>query len=243
MMQSNNTAAAFLDLFFSSQCMVCGEKSKNGDTDGICNSCLSQIGSISTPLCNRCGLPFIPEGGINHFCQKCLVSPPFFGIARAFSRYQGGLKEAIARFKYEEKIALGEKLGKLMAQVTYPDLTLDAYHLVMPVPLHPKRLRERGFNQSAILAQQVNRRCRTPVDLFSLRRHRATGSQVNLGLTERRRNVKGAFSLSNGKKVKNKSVLLVDDVYTSGATVNECAKVLLKAGAVRVDVLTLARAV
>jgi len=242
-MQLNSTVKAFLNLFFPHRCLMCGGKSSDRDTDGICSACLSQIVYISPPICNRCGFPFLPQGGSNHFCQECLVSPPFFGIARSLSKYEGEFKEAITRFKYKEKVTLGEKLGQLMAEVTYPDLSMDAYDLLIPVPLHPKRLRERGFNQAVLLAQQVSRRHRIPVDLFSLRRHRITESQVNLGLSERRRNVRGAFTFNIVKKLKDKSVLLIDDVYTSGATVNECARVLRKAGAVQVDVLTLARAV
>jgi ComF family protein len=241
-MQSYAKLKVFLDLLFSSQCIMCGEKRENGE-DGICHGCLSQIDYISSPLCQRCGLPFLPESGSDHFCQGCLTLPPSFGIARALAKYAGGLKEAITCFKYGDKITLGENLGRFMAKIPYPDLTLTTYNLLMPVPLHPKRLKERGFNQAVILASQMSRKYQIPLDSLSLRRNRPTESQINLNFKERRRNVRGAFEVKDRKKVKAKNVLLIDDVYTSGATVNECAKVLMKAGAARVDVLTLARAV
>lgn len=113
----------------------------------------------------------------------------------------------------------------------------------MPVPLHPKRLRWRGFNQSILLAREVSRAYSVPMDPFSLRRVRETPPQTELNEEERRRNVRGAFALAPGRSIERRNVLLVDDVYTSGATVNECVRTLRKSGARKVFVLTLARAV
>lgn len=242
-MQSRGKVKIFLDLLFSPQCMMCGKRIAEEGEDWICHACLSQIAYISSPFCPRCGLPFVPETGSNRFCQVCLTSPPPFGTARSLGKYEEGLKESIARFKYEGKIILGENLGRLMAKILYPDLILSTYDLFMPVPLHPKRLRERGFNQAVVLGDQLSRRYRVPLDSLNLRRNRTTESQIHLDFKERRRNVKGAFEVRDEEKVKGKSILLIDDVYTSGATVNECTKVLRKVGAERVDVLTLARAV
>ncbi len=115
--------------------------------------------------------------------------------------------------------------------------------LIVPVPLHPKRLRWRGFNQSLLLARQVSRAYGTPVDPFVVVRRRETPPQTQLTEEERRRNMRGAFAVNSGTPIKNKTILLVDDVYTSGATVNECSRVLRRAGAKAVYVLTLARAV
>ena len=117
-----------------------------------------------------------------------------------------------------------------------------AYHTVMPVPLHPKRLRARGFNQALSLAQLISRHYTISLDRYSLVRTRWTHSQVGLSERKRRENVRGAFSLIKGRNVYRKAILLVDDVYTSGSTVNECAKVLMNAGAQAVHILTLARA-
>jgi len=117
----------------------------------------------------------------------------------------------------------------------------DDRDVIIPVPLHPSRLRQRGFNQSALLAQEMSRMLCVPVDLFSLRKIRATPPQVGLTMKERTKNVKGTFHVINGDHVKGKKVLLVDDVFTTGATISECARALRKAGATSVDVLTLAR--
>jgi ComF family protein len=241
-MQSSGKIKIFFDLIFSPHCMICGKRIEDTRENWICPACLSQVAYISSPFCPRCGLPFVPETGSNHFCQVCLTSSPFFGTARALGKYEEGLKEAITKFKYQEKIILGENLGRLMAEILYPDLIPGTYDLFVPVPLHPKRLRERGFNQAAVLASQLSRWYQVPLDPLNLRRNRPTESQIHLDFKERRKNVKGAFSVKHEAKVNGKSILLIDDVYTSGATVNECAKVLRKAGAERVDVLTLARA-
>ena len=242
-MQSSSKLKIFFDLIFPPQCMMCGKRIEDGEEDGMCHGCLLQIPYISSPLCHRCGLPFLLETGSNHFCNDCLLSPPLFKTARALGKYEEGLKKVIALFKYEGKFNLGEGLGRLMARIPHTDLTMSSYDLFMPVPLHPKRLRERGFNQAVVLASQLSKRYQIPVDSMNLCRHRPTESQIHLSFNERRTNVKGAFGVNDKGKIKGKNILLIDDVYTSGATVNECAKVLIKAGAETVDVLTLARAV
>ena len=125
-------------------------------------------------------------------------------------------------------------------QEFFRDCSLDG---IVPVPLHPKRLRWRGFNQAVLLAREVGREWRLPMDPFVLRRSRNTSPQTQLPEEERRKNVRRAFEIAAEKSVKGKSLLLVDDVYTSGATVNECSRTLMRAGAKEVYVLTLARAV
>lgn len=137
---------------------------------------------------------------------------------------------------------LGKKLGEIMAVRSYY-LNFSEYELLIPVPLHPKKLKKRGFNQAAILAKEVSKRHQILLDLFSLCRNRDSESQTNLTYRERKDNVKDAFSVKLSSKIKGKNILLIDDVYTTGATVNECSKVLLRAGAKKVDVLTLARAI
>jgi len=122
-------------------------------------------------------------------------------------------------------------------------IDFKSYDFLIPVPLHFKRLRERGFNQALFLARYIGKRYGIPIDYMSLKRIKWESPQINLSKKERERNVKGVFSLSNKSRFKDKSILLIDDVYTSGATVNECARVLTKAERVRVDVLTLCRAV
>jgi competence protein ComFC len=149
----------------------------------------------------------------------------------------------LQKFKYGRKVSLGKPLGRLMARGCQEFLEASQIDLILPVPLHSKRLRWRGFNQSLLLARQVSRMYEAPVDPFLLYRNRETPPQTQLTEEERRKNVRGAFAINAGRTLKDRRVLLVDDVYTSGATVNECSRVLVRAGAREVYVLTLARTV
>jgi ComF family protein len=148
----------------------------------------------------------------------------------------------VHKFKYGRKVSLGKPLGRLMARGCEEFLSALRADLIVPVPLHPKRLRWRGFNQSVLLARQVSRAYATPMDLFVLARCRETPPQTQLSEEERRKNMRGAFAVNARTSIKEKTILLVDDVYTSGATVNECSRALRRAGAKGVYVLTLARA-
>lgn len=138
---------------------------------------------------------------------------------------------------------MAKPLGALMIDCYLDSIDFKSYDFLIPVPLHFKRLRERGFNQALSLARYIGKRYGTPIDYQSLKRIKWETPQINLSKEEREKNVKGVFSLSNKNRFKDKSILLIDDVYTSGATVNECARVLTKAETVSVDVLTLCRAV
>ena len=200
-----------------------------------------------SPLCSTCGAPFQTRADADHPCARCLQHPPRFGRARACTLYDAGdtgnhpLKSVIQQYKYNREAWLARPLAALL--VERAPFAVGAYDAVMPVPLHVQRLRWRGFNQAQFLAQPLARAANVTLDPHSLQRVRPTRPQVDLDETERRRNVAGAFRVARPQRVKGRSILLVDDVYTTGATVNECSSVLLHAGARRVDVLVLARAV
>lgn len=164
-------------------------------------------------------------------------------MARALGYYEGPLREAIHRWKYEEKYYLTHFFGERLAEGFYRYWKSDAVDLLIPVPLHPKRLRERGFNQALLLVKELSQQTKIPYARRVLRKSKLTPPQVRLSGEERERGVKNSFYVSKGEEVRGKSILLIDDVYTTGATVNECARVLLKTGAERVDVLTLAHAI
>lgn len=234
---------AFLDFFFPARCLICEKDIINTQPQGICESCLSSIRHISSPICLKCGIPFNSGIGRDHICGTCLTSRVYFTKARAVGFYEGVLQEAIHRLKYNRKTLLAKPLGAIMMSSHLDSIDFKSYDFLIPVPLHFKRLRERGFNQSLFLARSIGKRYEIPIDYMSLKRIKWESPQINLSREERERNVKGVFSLSNESGFRDKSILLVDDVYTSGATVNECARVLTKAGTVRVDVLTLCRAV
>ena len=164
-------------------------------------------------------------------------------MARAVGYYEGPLREAIHRWKYEEKnylsLFFGEKLAEGFCRYWDP----QSFDLIIPVPLHSKRLREQGFNQALLLVKELSRRTRIPYSKRLLQKRILTPPQVNLSGGEREKGVRGSFHIQRDEEIEGKSILLVDDVYTTGATVNECSKVLLKAGAERVDVLTIAHAI
>lgn len=235
--------AGLADLVFPPRCASCGGELEEGAPIPLCKGCRTGIGYIRSPLCTVCGEPFASDAEKDHPCGSCLVSPPPFRVARSLGRYDGNLMTMIHRLKYHEQSRLAAPLGRLLAGGDYPGLRLGETSLVIPVPLHLRRLRQRGFNQSLLLAKALGKRHGIPVDARSLRRPVASDPQVSLGRRERERNVRGVFAVEDAGRVKGMDVLLVDDVYTTGSTLKECARVLLRAGAREVSVLTLARSV
>ncbi|MEW6595858.1 MAG: ComF family protein [Thermodesulfobacteriota bacterium] len=229
---------AGLDLLFPPHCLGCGEGLASSLPPLFCPDCREKIIPLTPPFCSCCGRPLPDAAGQGHVCGRCLAKPPAFARARALLLYAGPVAEAIHRFKYQ-----GETCGLAtfahFHQSAPPDLA--ASDCILPVPLHKKRLRERGFNQAQLLAAALfpGQRQRLHPDL--LRRVRHTAPQTGMNGRERRRNLRGAFAVSRPEKIRGQRVLLVDDVYTTGSTVNECATILRRAGAAAVEVLTLAR--
>jgi ComF family protein len=187
----------------------------------------------------------------DHVCGECARHPKKFQVARASGVYKSGLIEIVHQFKYKGKIQLAKPLGALLFTECLHHWKKDAFDLILPVPLHKKRFRQRGFNQAYLLVNDWDnlsrerrlRPWRAAVETNVLVRSKKTAPQTGLNRADRLQNIKNAFKVHRPDIVKNKRVLLVDDVYTTGATVNECARVLVKNGAKRVDVLTLARAI
>jgi len=177
----------------------------------------------------------------SHLCEDCLRKRPFYHVAGAPYLYEGKVMEAVHRFKYSSKTYLGATLGSLLARFAEGWLPVSEDPLIMPVPLHPRKLRERGFNQSQLLARHVASEMGFELDFLSLRRIRYTLPQAGLKGPERRKNVRRAFELVHPKAPRGRTLVLVDDVATTGSTLNECARVLTRAGARRVICLVLAR--
>jgi len=230
-----------IDFIFPPICSICGKPFSSEKEVVMCTHCLSQIKYIGNPLCSKCGKPFYSEMLADHLCGDCLTGERYFNRARAMGYYDGILRKAIHLLKYKLKNNLAFSLGNLMADRMQSFLNGATYHLIIPVPLHTKRLRERGFNQALLLARLIGKKYKIPLNGCTLIRKRQTKPQVGLSEQDRKDNVKGSFLLLKGDKVLERDILLVDDVYTSGNTVEECSKVLIKAGAHKVDVLTLAR--
>ena len=235
------------DIIYPPRCVVCGRFLWKGPlvretrSAFFCPDCMADFHCVSSPLCPICGQPFASEVVEDHLCEDCLRKRPFYEAAWAPYRYEGAILKGIHRLKYGAKGFLADALGPLLAQFAKERLDGSQSVLIMPVPLHPKRLRERGFNQSLLLARHVSRCLHINLDFLSLRRVRYTPPQASLAKNERLQNVQGAFELKNPNAVKGRSVLLVDDVVTTGNTLNECARILRKAGAQKVFGLSLAR--
>jgi len=233
-----------LNLLYPPTCSGCGQPTERPD---FCRHCRKRIVTPSSPLCPTCGVPFQTRTDTDHPCARCLQHPPHFGCARACTIYAAAdssahpLKTVLQQYKYNRNVWLAAPLGALLLERT--PLAVDRYDIVLPVPLHVQRLRWRGFNQAQLLARPLADAVGVPLDPYALERVRPTRPQVELDEKERRQNVAGAFRVVQPQAVAGRRVLLVDDVYTTGATVDECSRVLLRAGARSVDVLALARAV
>jgi ComF family protein len=211
----------------------------------VCQDCLSAIDRLHEPLCTVCGIPIDASRNESRCGQGCNASPPAFTQARAISRYRADDEERapipsiIRRHKYGRDQSLTHALAECLGEPM--PLEENDYDLVIPVPLHRARLRWRGFNQAALIGGSIARRIGRPLDAKNLIRTRATSSQTAKDRQERRRNVRDAFQVRRPEGIASRRILLVDDVMTTGSTVDECARALLAAGARRVDVLTLAR--
>jgi len=234
--------ARILDFILPASCSYCRSPLKDSGIPHFCYSCWSDFSPLQGPVCPSCGMPFgSPEAltdSPEHECLNCRREPPHYDQALAAGLFEGPLREAIHVYKYRPLRSLGTHLSRWMAERVRLTVPLD---MAMPVPLHKKRLRQRGFNQALLLAHGVSGRFMVPLNYDNLVRSRFTRPQVELSGRERAENVRGAFDLVRPEQISEKRILLIDDVFTTGATMNECAKVLKEAGARSVTVLTLAR--
>ena len=230
-----------LDLLLPPLCLSC-HAAVTGH-GGLCPSCWSAVNFIESPVCDRLGipLPYAVEGPL--VSAAAMADPPFYDRARAVAQYDSVMKGLVHGLKYRDRHEGLALFGRWL-QHAGRSLISDG-ELLIPVPLYRTRLWSRRFNQSALLARQLSRLTSLPVDPLCLVRTRSTASQVGLSANQRKSNVAGAFAVSDAgrEQVVGKAVILVDDVITTGATVNACARVLKKAGAKQVDVLALARVV
>lgn len=228
------------DLLFPPLCIACREPLGGGH--GFCASCWSGITFLDGPVCDCCGLPFGVDPGPGVRCAACLAKPPAFDRARAIIAYDEHSKGPILALKHADRLELVPGFAQWLAR-TGKNLLEDS-ELIVPVPLHRTRLWRRRYNQAAELARALARRTGKTVAARALVRSRATQSQGEMvSARARRRNVLAAFKVPEPASVRGRNVLLVDDVLTTGATADACARALKRAGAAKVQILALARVV
>lgn len=228
---------ALLDLCFPPFCLACNESLADG-TFLFCDECFDKIKFIKGPYCFCCGRPY--ASGENHLCSLCLKKGRHFHLARAVVLYNETVAVSIRAFKFRGRKAALSTFQKMKEQ-SLCCRDLGDPDIIIPVPLHPKRLRKRGFNQALLLARLFFPDQGGKIEKSLLLRRRDTVSQTGLDGMSRRKNMKDAFVVKRPDLVNGKHVIVVDDVFTTGTTVDECARVLMAAGAKRVEVLTLAR--
>lgn len=232
-----------LDAVLPPLCLSCG--TVVAEPGSLCPQCWSRMGFLAPPLCHACGHPFDidPGAGGAVLCGPCLAKPPPWARARAVLRYDDSSKPLILRFKHADRLEGAQAFARWMARAG-GELLAEA-EVIVPVPLHRWRLLARRYNQAAVLALALGRHSGVAVVPDALCRVRRTLSQGHMDRDQRRRNVAGAFVVAEAgrRAVAGRRVVLIDDVLTTGATTGECSRVLLKAGAAGVDVLTLGRVV
>ncbi len=231
-----------LDLVYPPLCILCREPVS--DPDSLCPACWGELHFIDGPVCAACGLPFEIDPGEDTLCGACIAHPPSFDKARAILRYDDASKKPILALKHADRLDLVPAFGRWLERSGRS--LLAACDMVVPVPLHRMRLWKRRYNQAAELARSIARLTGLPPEPLVLERLRPTPSQGTMpSARARRRNVRGAFAVPKERRpaVQGKRVLLVDDVLTTGATADACARALKRAGASSVFVLALARVV
>lgn len=234
------TFKALINLIYPLRCQVCKVELDPENERYLCEACLEKIRRNPPPYCEKCGRS-LPGGKGNSICGECLKTDYHFNRAGAPCLYEGVIKDCIHLLKYGKKLCLIGPLSQLMVDFVKTYLDPGSIDLVVPIPLHSVKLREREFNQAELLARRIKTSLGIPLISNNLRRVKLRPPQTTLSRKERLANLEGAFKVKKPGQFRGTSILLIDDVFTTGATANESSKVLLEAGAKKVRVLTLAR--
>jgi ComF family protein len=238
----NRLGQSLRELFLPRRCAGCQKTWLHGRQGFWCDGCLDELPWIESPLCPRCGRPFPKSASSpDHLCGDCLQSVFLFDRARSATQHAGVVRKRIHQLKFGGQLHWAPPLAELLVPLFRRE-TLPAVDIILPVPLHVKRLRQRGFNQAGLLAKTLGRQLGLPVQFEVLVRQCWTEPQTRLNREQRLQNVKDAFHVPVPGKVKGRRVLLIDDVFTTGTTLNECTKTLRAAGVLEVHALTVCRA-
>src|SRR4051812_23422534 len=233
-----NAVAGF---FYPEVCQYCKEERATADEGFIGPACREKLKWIEPPFCDRCGLPFRGEINSTFVCSNCSDLTLHFGKARSAAIAEGMIMDVIHLYKYNQALWFEQFLGNCLAERAGPELSKEPWDMIIPVPLHPRKEKEREFNQAERLARHLSRATTIPLSTRVLRRVEATRTQTRLTRKERLENVRKAFALFPGTRLNGERIVLIDDVFTTGATSSSCAKVLKDAGAADVCVWTVAR--
>ncbi|MFB9266738.1 ComF family protein [Bradyrhizobium erythrophlei] len=236
----SQAARLVLDIALPTLCVSCREPVEG---EGVCATCWAKLSFIAPPFCPRLGIPFVYDPGPELLSMEAIANPPTYQRARAAVRYDDVARTLVHALKYQDRTDLAPAMGRWMARAG-KELLTEA-DLLVPVPLHWRRGWSRRYNQSGALAKVISRQSGVGMAAEALRRVRATEQQIGLSRPQRASNVQGAFKVADDRKadIQGRRVILIDDVLTSGATVDACARALLRAKAAQVDVLVFARVV
>ena len=230
-----------LGLFYPEVCAICQDEPATAEAGFVGAKCRQLVQYVRPPFCKRCGLPFEGDLTTSFECNNCRDMEFDFSSARAAVVAKAVVLEAIHHFKYSRALWFENFLAGLLLGEAVPVLRGQNWSFIVPVPLHPLKQREREFNQAELLAAQLSRAARVPLNTKLLRRVKATATQTLLRRDQRAVNMRDAFDVRDGVKLNGEKVIIVDDVFTTGATTNDCARALRAAGAGDVCVWTVAR--
>ncbi|MGO9572284.1 MAG: double zinc ribbon domain-containing protein [Desulfomonilaceae bacterium] len=232
--------SALSDLFFPPVCAFC-EVAIVGSETPLCDDCGDGVDSVTEPMCVQCGLP-VPGLAVSgsSFCGRCLADPPAYDRARYAVYYEGVVRDALVRFKFAGALHIASALSQILAKAFHRHFQTADFDLILHVPIHRKRLIHRGFNQVVVLAKKLSQDTGIPLDRSSFKKMKDTPPQVELTRSARIKNLRGSFAIQRPDRIRGRKVLLVDDVATTGSTIAEAAKIIMRGGAARVDVLVLA---
>jgi competence protein ComFC len=232
---------AGLNLVYPAVCQICREQRATKAESYLCTSCCRKLRPIEPPFCAKCGTPFEGEIGGTFECSECKDVDLKFDSARAAVRVDAFMLDVVHKYKYARWMWFEKFLGELLVRVAAPELRKERWDLIVPVPLHSMKKREREFNQADRLAKYLSRAIGVPMNTSILKRIAPTQSQTHLTRAERAENVKKAFALRAPVDLKGMHIVLIDDILTTGATTSACAGILRKAGAAKIQVWTVAR--